>query len=480
VGTITAVRHFVWGPDIAGQQSASLESGAEGVGGLLLIREWKPATGLKQYLPLTDGLGNITGLLDATNGSLVAEFDYDPYGNPVIESITQSGNNAITQFSTCPFRHRTRYYDSESWLYYYGYRYYDPSTTKWISKDPLEEEGGWNLTSFCENDPVNEFDPLGLAGYFFGGTGNSLEEEGISNVEILYLAWKKKSNGEAYYVPGVWSGYLPNGKKVSSPWLPHIHWLWLGPLYGVQWEYTSKILEAAVGKTTGSRVDQMMEFLEQQLENGDKTVNVFGFSRGATSALEFLNRIRDQIKARNPLYRNIKINYVALWDTVKSTAVDYRTELPKGMQFQHRPLHFIAIDERRKDFFSQEVLNIQGALQIGFRGVHSDDGNGYRDGALGWPSLDVAVRSANLIGLQFNGKTIDKYAGTFDLSAKPSKNSTWYYREGDRMFPKDMYLDPSVQVFNESSQPLNDISNLAVLPENALIRWKRSGSYSHK
>ncbi len=150
-------RHFVWGPDIAGQQSASLESGAEGVGGLLLIREWKLGRGMKQYLPLTDGLGSVCGLIDATDGSLVAEYDYDPYGGPVIER-----GIAV---NICPFRHRTRYYDSESWLYYYGYRYYDPSTTKWISKDPLGEAGGWNLTCFCDNDPVNGFDPLGLIGY---------------------------------------------------------------------------------------------------------------------------------------------------------------------------------------------------------------------------------------------------------------------------------------------------------------------------
>jgi RHS repeat-associated protein len=151
---VRVTRHFVWGPDIAGQQTASLESGAEGVGGLLLIREWKLGRGMKQYLPLTDGLGSVCGLIDATDGSLAAEYDYDPYGGPVIERGIAA--------DACPFRHRTRYYDSESWLYYYGYRYYDPSTTKWISKDPLGEAGGWNLTCFCDNDPVNNFDPTGL------------------------------------------------------------------------------------------------------------------------------------------------------------------------------------------------------------------------------------------------------------------------------------------------------------------------------
>jgi RHS repeat-associated protein len=182
-GTITAVRHFVWGPDIAGQQSASLESGAEGVGGLLLIREWKLGIGIKQYLPLTDGLGNISRLIDATDGSLAAEYDYDPYGGPVIE------RGIATE--ACPFRHRTRYYDSESWLYYYGYRYYDPSTTKWISKDPLAEAGGWNLTCFCSNDPVNKMDSLGLWGFdmHFYAVYLALLSSGTSKDEAWLLAY---------------------------------------------------------------------------------------------------------------------------------------------------------------------------------------------------------------------------------------------------------------------------------------------------
>ena len=151
---MTAVRSFVWGPDIWGQQSGSLESGAEGIGGLLLIRVWTPAGGSRLYLPLTDGLGSVCGLIDASDGSLAAEYDYDPYGGVVIERGPAAG--------ACPFRHRTRYYDRETWLYYYGHRYYDPSTTKWISKDPKGEAGGWNLTAFCGNDPINNYDALGL------------------------------------------------------------------------------------------------------------------------------------------------------------------------------------------------------------------------------------------------------------------------------------------------------------------------------
>lgn len=45
---------------------------------------------------------------------------------------------------------------------YYGLRYYNPSTGRWPSRDPLEEEGGIHLYGMVDNDPVNWVDALGL------------------------------------------------------------------------------------------------------------------------------------------------------------------------------------------------------------------------------------------------------------------------------------------------------------------------------
>jgi len=39
---------------------------------------------------------------------------------------------------------------------------YDPNTGRWISRDPIAEDGGWNLYAYCGNDPVNKVDPSGL------------------------------------------------------------------------------------------------------------------------------------------------------------------------------------------------------------------------------------------------------------------------------------------------------------------------------
>ena len=45
----------------------------------------------------------------------------------------------------------------------YNYRYYDPLTGRWPSRDPIEEEGGENLYGFVGNDGVDMWDILGLA-----------------------------------------------------------------------------------------------------------------------------------------------------------------------------------------------------------------------------------------------------------------------------------------------------------------------------
>jgi RHS repeat-associated protein len=45
---------------------------------------------------------------------------------------------------------------------WYGYRFYDPVTGRWPSRDPIEEEGGVNVYSYLFNDPWNWFEYLGL------------------------------------------------------------------------------------------------------------------------------------------------------------------------------------------------------------------------------------------------------------------------------------------------------------------------------
>lgn len=69
-----------------------------------------------------------------------------------------SGNAAVEN----PMRFSTKYYDDETKLYYYGYRYYAPGLGRWICRDLIEEQGGINVLVCSNNDLANKIDILGL------------------------------------------------------------------------------------------------------------------------------------------------------------------------------------------------------------------------------------------------------------------------------------------------------------------------------
>jgi RHS repeat-associated protein len=43
-----------------------------------------------------------------------------------------------------------------------GRRYYDPATGRFLTRDPIGYEGGFNVYAYTENNPVNAIDPTGL------------------------------------------------------------------------------------------------------------------------------------------------------------------------------------------------------------------------------------------------------------------------------------------------------------------------------
>ncbi|WP_157851607.1 RHS repeat-associated core domain-containing protein [Streptomyces monomycini] len=73
---------------------------------------------------------------------------------------------------TCPLGRPGQYHDDESGLEYNCFRYYDPSTGRYISSDPLGLDGGPNPHSYVPN-PLFWIDPLGLASRQPVGWGGS-------------------------------------------------------------------------------------------------------------------------------------------------------------------------------------------------------------------------------------------------------------------------------------------------------------------
>jgi RHS repeat-associated protein len=63
------------------------------------------------------------------------------------------------------FLFHAEFLDSDSGLYNYGYRYYNPQLGRWPSRDPIGEDGGLNLYGFAINNAVRNLDLFGLRRY---------------------------------------------------------------------------------------------------------------------------------------------------------------------------------------------------------------------------------------------------------------------------------------------------------------------------
>jgi RHS repeat-associated protein len=159
-------------------------AGAGGIGGLLSRSRHATTSpyainGNSFYH--ADGNGNVTYLSAASGtGSADAAYKYDPFGRWLAQTGSYATAN-VMRFSSKPWvGHNGSATDG---LYYYGYRFYEPQTQRWPSRDPLGDEAFFRLYAssksrseriqlraealkplylFVSNDPANKYDYLGL------------------------------------------------------------------------------------------------------------------------------------------------------------------------------------------------------------------------------------------------------------------------------------------------------------------------------
>ena len=98
-----------------------------------------------------DGLGSVTSLTNGA-GAVAQSYTYDSFG----KSTGTTGSLAN------PFQYTAREFDTETGLYYYRARYYDPQIGRFISEDPPGFKGGINFYAYVQNSPTRLSDPLGL------------------------------------------------------------------------------------------------------------------------------------------------------------------------------------------------------------------------------------------------------------------------------------------------------------------------------
>lgn len=185
-----------------------------------------------------DGLGSVTDLTNST-GATAKSYSYEAYGTIVDQTGT------VDQ----PYTYTGREFDSESGLYYYRARSYDPSIGRFLQEDPIELAGGMNFYRYSFNNPTNWLDPLGLLSWqdaqgrgmtwdqWWNNTDTTMQDQidaetiepnpGIDPVDLVtggYACRKLFKQGREILIGQNWR-IAPFGNRTGHPlgrW-PHYH-----------------------------------------------------------------------------------------------------------------------------------------------------------------------------------------------------------------------------------------------------------------
>ncbi|WP_253959016.1 RHS repeat-associated core domain-containing protein, partial [Paraburkholderia fungorum] len=108
-------------------------------------------------------------------------------------------------------------------LYYYRNRYYDPTTARFISEDPI----GWaseqtNAYAYVGGNPVQFTDPTGEAGVTFGHGARHLADTGLSAqcVEGAISAQVQPLLSQTSIGAGFWGTVVVGGTRIQYRGMP--------------------------------------------------------------------------------------------------------------------------------------------------------------------------------------------------------------------------------------------------------------------
>jgi len=158
-GTVTGKRRFVWdGYSIAQIREYDSSDTVTGVRHIFGEGEVRTAT-LGQTLStgtamlcLRDHLGSVREMVNAGDLAVRARYDYDPYGKR-----TKLAGDLDSDFGF------TGHYEHLSGVTLAPFRGYHSALGRWLSRDPIGEEGGINLYGYVLNSPAQFIDPSGAA-----------------------------------------------------------------------------------------------------------------------------------------------------------------------------------------------------------------------------------------------------------------------------------------------------------------------------
>ena len=197
---------------------------------------------------------------------------------------------------------------------------------------------------------------------FVTGIGSVSYENYYSNIALLFMAIKVSKVVKAIYIEGAGTvKYKADTRR--------------GMMLG--W--------AEAGRE--ARIEEAFEKLEKTVDKVNKSrviLNVYGFSRGASWARHFCHLV----KAKNSKWKQSKINFVGIYDTVSSDGIEIHNDIEElGLDIgKAEEINYIAHLTAQNDYREKFPLTpIHRAIKDGigfecsFPGAHSNLGGGYEE-----------------------------------------------------------------------------------------------------
>lgn len=234
------------------------------------------------------------------------------------------------------------------------------------------------------------------AGVFFDGTNNNRDRDKPkgkhTNVVKLWQVWKEGGDAEALrkkmYVDGVGSMDVgartrQAGREVrqnSRWWLPGSQVVAAGVSAGrLAADLGHDVAGMAGGAGGKERLNRAYFWLKDRCAEvpkpASKTVDVYGFSRGAALARTFVNLVNMALRRDEPA---ISVRFVGVFDTVGSFGMAGDDSDPGQNMYVDATdargiSHYTARHEHRQNF----PLTVVTGVDKEYAGVHSDVGGGY-------------------------------------------------------------------------------------------------------
>ena len=254
------------------------------------------------YYLITNTRGDV---IETRNGSgeVNAKFTYDAWGK--IISVTDGSGNELSSDSFAyqiSLKYRGYVYDSETGLYYLQSRYYDPETGRFLNTDSVDyigysgEQLSYNAFAYCENEPVNKIDSLGLwaydvhAGFYTDATGGK--------------KGKTRDKYKGYYLPFLDTN--KNGSKEKSEVFYGTYWWAL--CAGFKKNKISMKYARIIAKACND-VDSIFDPVSTLVSNQSWHFNTNGKGKSDSRiehAIEYIDKAEKCFKKAMKEYRNNK------------------------------------------------------------------------------------------------------------------------------------------------------------------------------